>query len=47
MVNPIGKTTQANTAPDTKYSINLDADLCASQYVVTVTGIRTDLDMKA
>ena len=47
MVNPIGKTTQANTAPVTKLSINLNADLCASQYVVTVTGIHTDLDTKA
>ena len=47
MVNPIGESTQANTEPVTKLSINLDADLCASQYVVTVTGIHTDLDIKA
>ena len=47
MVNRIGKSTQANTAPVTKLSINLDADLCASKYVVTVTGIHTDLDIKA
>lgn len=45
--NPIGETTQANTATGTKSGVTLDLDVSASAFIVSVSGINTHLDTEA
>ena len=47
MTNPIGESTQANTASDTKSAVTLDMDVSASAFIVSVSGINTHLDIEA